>query len=355
MACPSSTTTPSKNRRIEWIDIAKGIGILLVVYGHAMAPGRPYVYLFHMPFFMMLSGYVYNPDEGFLSFLKKKICRLYIPFMGWNALITLLRIVIYYYKGNEHRLAQRLEVLPQIFFCMNKDGSYFGATWFMATLFLISILYKLIDMALPRIPYRQLILLAVIGAVCLFEYHHNLPSPHHRNLHMFFFYASGCCLRLHSEDLKQIKGLKWFLLFFVPFVALGIVSVQKLLPAVTKTYCFYVLIALLGSFSTILLSKGISGITAEKARPFKQSLIFLGIRSMDILLWHFIAFRAVVAVQLYLEGISVRKLFHYNNRYDTSGYWWIAYFAVGVAGSLLWGWFLRQGPWGRFLKKIHMV
>ena len=144
-------------------------------------------------------------------------------------------------------------------------------------------------------------------------------------------------------------------MFFVPFGALGVVSVQKLLPTVTKTYCFYVLIALLGSFSTILLSKSIGGITAERLSWLKKSLTFLGIRSMDILLWHFIAFRLVVAVQLRLDGISVRKLFDYQNRYDTSGCWWIAYFAAGVAGSLLWGWFLRQGPWGRFLKKIHMV
>ena len=44
----------NKEKRIEWIDIAKGIGILLVVLGHITKNEVLYeiIYSFHMPLFL---------------------------------------------------------------------------------------------------------------------------------------------------------------------------------------------------------------------------------------------------------------------------------------------------------------
>lgn len=49
-------------KRIEWLDIAKGIGIILVVLAHfyqwvgiGVGVGK-FIYSFHMPFFIALSG-----------------------------------------------------------------------------------------------------------------------------------------------------------------------------------------------------------------------------------------------------------------------------------------------------------
>ena len=60
------------------IDIAKGLGISLVVLGHlidyfkADLPGvYPYVYLFHVPLFFFLSGLFFKEDEGFGDCIKK--------------------------------------------------------------------------------------------------------------------------------------------------------------------------------------------------------------------------------------------------------------------------------------------
>jgi fucose 4-O-acetylase-like acetyltransferase len=47
-----------KDKRIEWVDTAKGIGILLVILGHTIL--LPFIsvpiYAFHMPLFFLLSG-----------------------------------------------------------------------------------------------------------------------------------------------------------------------------------------------------------------------------------------------------------------------------------------------------------
>lgn len=52
--------------RFELIDFAKGLAIILMVIGHATLEGGPvtrylhvFIYTFHMPFFLIISGYSY--------------------------------------------------------------------------------------------------------------------------------------------------------------------------------------------------------------------------------------------------------------------------------------------------------
>lgn len=53
-------------QRIDDWDIAKGIGILLVVMGHLGIPPMlsNAIYLFHMPLFFILSGLLFAPKTG---------------------------------------------------------------------------------------------------------------------------------------------------------------------------------------------------------------------------------------------------------------------------------------------------
>ena len=47
-----------------WIDLAKVIGIFLVIYGHGNLANqhiKEFIYTFHMPLFFVLSGLIYNP------------------------------------------------------------------------------------------------------------------------------------------------------------------------------------------------------------------------------------------------------------------------------------------------------
>ncbi|MGE5462843.1 MAG: acyltransferase family protein [Syntrophothermus sp.] len=72
-------------KRIEYIDIARGIGILLVVMGHndfALVSPLLYklIYSFHMPLFFFLSGYFLNPNAEFWSFLRKRFNSLLKPY-----------------------------------------------------------------------------------------------------------------------------------------------------------------------------------------------------------------------------------------------------------------------------------
>ncbi len=50
--------------RIEWVDIAKGIGIILVIIGHVNtfnSSVKEWIYSFHMPLFFILAGVTISP------------------------------------------------------------------------------------------------------------------------------------------------------------------------------------------------------------------------------------------------------------------------------------------------------
>jgi fucose 4-O-acetylase-like acetyltransferase len=74
--------TVNKN---NYVSIAKGIAIVLMVIGHAGCPALLHdtIYSFHMPFFFIVSGMFFVPpiDRGFMKqFIKRRIKGLYIPF-----------------------------------------------------------------------------------------------------------------------------------------------------------------------------------------------------------------------------------------------------------------------------------
>lgn len=93
--------------RILWIDIAKGIAMLLVFYGHLGGAGdNPWfpnltgsiwiVYLFHMPLFFVLSGFTFNPNKDFRVFFVSRFKRLVIPYFFFSiyALGKILLLIV---------------------------------------------------------------------------------------------------------------------------------------------------------------------------------------------------------------------------------------------------------------------
>lgn len=104
----------SETKRIKYIDTIKGFAILLVVMGHAIAwqfdnflsllgnanDYRIYfwwlfIYSFHMPLFMFVSGYLFHrKTTGFkdeMKYLWRRIHTLVLPYIS----VTLLYYLIW--------------------------------------------------------------------------------------------------------------------------------------------------------------------------------------------------------------------------------------------------------------------
>ena len=66
--------------RILWVDICRGVGIILVILGHCSTPFNKYIYGFHMPLFFVLTGYLYKRDENLFLFIKKISKKYLVPY-----------------------------------------------------------------------------------------------------------------------------------------------------------------------------------------------------------------------------------------------------------------------------------
>jgi|GEM_PF-686992 len=93
----------SKNEssnRIEYLDIAKGIGIILVIMGHSgflFDNLKTYFFSFHMPLFFVISGMllcVKKEDELDLhSVWSKKLRTMMIPYLWFSGIYMIIYIV----------------------------------------------------------------------------------------------------------------------------------------------------------------------------------------------------------------------------------------------------------------------
>lgn len=87
----------TKSKRIDYLDMAKGIGILLVIIGHisyVSEPVRQYISTFHMPLFFVISGmllYYKQEEKNSLPDLAvRKFKGLMVPYFICSACVLLI-------------------------------------------------------------------------------------------------------------------------------------------------------------------------------------------------------------------------------------------------------------------------
>ena len=135
--------------RNQTIDIGKGIAIILMCVGHSYVCTflDTFIYLFHMAFFFMMSGYFFREKnlENPRLFVWKRIKGLYWPFVKWGVVFVLL-----------HNVFTRLGInSPGAGYYTLKEMAYkalttntrfipteesMGPYWFFSCLFFVSLL-----------------------------------------------------------------------------------------------------------------------------------------------------------------------------------------------------------------------
>lgn len=112
--------------RLPWLDIAKGIAMVAVVFSHEFASVKPLVLLcnsFMLPLFFMCSGFCLSPRKyGYTEYLKRKARTLLLPYLSLGLIVSLLHIGIngldeVIQNIEEHFFSwQTLWFLPVLFF-----------------------------------------------------------------------------------------------------------------------------------------------------------------------------------------------------------------------------------------------
>jgi fucose 4-O-acetylase-like acetyltransferase len=71
-------------KKILWIDLMKGLGMLTVVAGHIYGGEiSRNIFIFHMPLFFFISGYLLKPTLEYKKYFTKKVVHLLIPYFSF--------------------------------------------------------------------------------------------------------------------------------------------------------------------------------------------------------------------------------------------------------------------------------
>lgn len=274
------------------IDIAKGITIFLMVWGHNTFGTFTHekIYLFHVPLFFFLSGFFFK-EIPFTSYLKSKTQRLLFPFVFywifirvWNILFKLITS-----KGNLKDILdyiQSEEFLP---------GT--GALWFLICLFLISTISYFLIRKTPKKYHLLILLISITIAYLLPQLEGKFVLYYGQALLMLPFYIGGYYfynsnLNLYKYTTSPYRSyyiaiISGLLLLGLPWKKLDVNT--QIWPNPVSLF----LGAMLGILFILSISKIISLKYRRIAKFFsnwgKKSIHILGIHvPMMFLTWYFV-------------------------------------------------------------------
>lgn len=110
-------------QRIDYLDIAKGFGIIFVILGHCIlghnSSLHSVLYSFHMPLFFFISGICFSGKYSFVSLAVKRFRQMILPTI-WFSLISVLvveglKLDVKWWDWSKH-LPFALWFLPILYF-----------------------------------------------------------------------------------------------------------------------------------------------------------------------------------------------------------------------------------------------
>lgn len=137
-------------KRMMWLDIAKGLAIILMVLGHCLSDQtalHDFIYSFHMPLFFLAAGFTMRAKPRDVV-IKSSARRLLVPYFVVCGVLFAFAFV------QPHALNESLDtqrpwyvVLVEIMYAAGDQGDFFGhhyqaigALWFLPCLFVARII-----------------------------------------------------------------------------------------------------------------------------------------------------------------------------------------------------------------------
>jgi acyltransferase len=140
--------TKLKSEQYAFIDLLKGFGIFLVVWGHTMVPRSVLIYSFHMPLFFVISGFLHK-DKPLREFLIAKIHRLYLPYALFTVVSWLFYMAVLGLQGRGDLIGDHLPKIISLFTGTGRNGGN-DPIWYLTCLMVVSLLFWLLDHGLKK-------------------------------------------------------------------------------------------------------------------------------------------------------------------------------------------------------------
>ncbi|MBT1179938.1 acyltransferase family protein [Bifidobacterium vespertilionis] len=274
-----SEASPSWSRAY---DAGKAVAIVLVVLAHVtrwytgqgvntpVQPSRPlalltnYIYMFHMPLFIFVSGGVYGIciDKGKYRdgarFLLNKIHRLLIPYYIWGMLVVApLMVGLGFAHSSYLHYAWKSIVLAE-------DGRHL---WFIFTLFMLFVIAMLIRPVILRYDLVSSGLILGVGLVLFFASPHVGYIFQFANICKYFiFFMAG----VYANHMLASRELNRQMIFWAGIIGFVILSISYVVYyRVISAYIF----VLTGAFGGIAVMLAIAWWLQSSDRIFNSWLL----------------------------------------------------------------------------------
>ena len=284
----------SVKNRVEWMDVFRGTGIILMIMGHIGFGDYfdIFIHAFHMPMFFFISGFFFKHKEKYeaapLEFIKKKAKALLIPYLVFGIVFYIVEIFLEGFSWDPlyHLLWINTGGLPIA-----------GALWFLTALFITEVVYFLIDRYIEKelIKWMIVIVLAVLGNVAGIILPFTLPYATAAALVGVGLFHLGYQIHKYenSQFVYRIMNLKWYmcLLCVLPAVMLiflnGYVNMRSGEYAIIPLFWLNAIVCiLLGTNISKYLCSILKGNTVQKwlSGIGKDSIIYVCLNQFVLLI-----------------------------------------------------------------------
>lgn len=288
------------NSRLEWVDNAKGIGMVLVILGHVSTNHylNNIIYSFHMPLFFILSGFLASLSAK-NSLICKKVKSLIIPYFKFCFLWILYWILFErLIRGSDISISQQI---LNIFIAKGGAENYYynSVMWFLPCLFVTEIIFNAIknNIKSKKVIYTILILFSIIGYLLSKYMPYRLPWLLDTMCTSIVFYAFGYFIlsRYHDNNVFRHDNKTLNLIMFIIIILIskyqGRVDLNSNL--IPNYYLLYIS-GIIGSLIVINISKIIK----------VAWLKFLGTHSLIIMCIHEPIKRIIIKIISVITNIN---------------------------------------------------
>lgn len=227
-------------KRFDFLDVAKGIGILFVVVAHInYTPSLlTIIYSFHMPLFFFLSGMTFDSSRyaNFFAFIKRKFQTLVCPYVLFYVLSFLYRFCVDILAyAQDIDLWKFYSYLLQMFLSQGSGNLPNAPLWFVPCLIVVELVYFWISKLKKWLTISISILLTGFGWILesdILSFENKLlPWSIDSALFAIGFFALGNLLfknickvseKIKSSNMKEIKCLTAFLLASIILIPLAL-------------------------------------------------------------------------------------------------------------------------------------
>ena len=331
------------NRNLQ-IDIARGIGIILVVLGHAAFPYTHFIYLFHLAIFFIMAGYFFKDEyvkdgKSLKKFIINKIKRLYLPFIIGNSICVLLNnffIDINLYTSLTHKYLSIKDIAINILKILLFKGTseMLGATWFLQILFLINIFYAIIEYFIKNNKNKNVIQFAISIIIFLVGYYLSVKNINIKIIPLqvftcyilFDFGRKFKNIKINYNNQIRIVILILSFILLIVFNQFGTIEIS--LNQYTNPL-YFICVSIIGWIFIYESSYYIG-----KIKFIKNFIQYIGKNTMPILILHLVIFKFVNFFGIIILNMDLNLTGTFPLLFK-EGYWWIIYTILGVAIPLL--------------------